>query len=55
MALVAQDGVAALLEAWEKSGRDLKEHVHAKHREEWEELKARARGVVVRPPEEAPF
>ena len=32
MALVAEDGVAALLEAWQKSGRDLKEHVQAQAR-----------------------
>lgn len=56
MALVAEDGVAALLEAWQKSGRDLKEHVQAKHSDEWEALKARARAVK-RPAdaEEAPF
>jgi len=56
MALVAEDGVAALLEAWQKSGRDLKEHVQAKHADEWEALKARARAVP-KPAaaEEAPF
>ena len=56
MALVAEDGVAALLESWRKSGRDLKAHVDAHHREEWEALKARARAVAApRSPEEAPF
>ena len=56
MALVAEDGVAALLEAWQKSGRDLKEHVQAKHADEWEALKARARAVPKpAPAEEAPF
>ena len=56
MALVAEDGPGALLEAWQKSGRDLKEYAVAKHADEWEALKARARAVVApRPPEEAPF
>jgi hypothetical protein len=56
LALVAEDGIEALEAAWQKSGRDLKEHVHAKHRDELEALKARARAVgTPAPVEEAPF
>jgi ERF superfamily len=56
LALVAEDGIPALLEAWQKSGRDLKEHVAAKHQDEWEALKARARAAgKPAPVDEAPF
>ena len=58
LALVAEDGIDALLDAWHKSGRDLKEHAHAKHRDEIEALKERARAVRKPQPaaeEEAPF
>jgi septal ring-binding cell division protein DamX len=56
LALVAEDGIDALLEAWRKSGRDLKEYADAKHRDELEALKARARAVgKPAPVEEAPF
>ena len=59
LALVAEDGIEALLEAWQKAGRDLKEHAHAKHRDEFDALKdyARTRSAAKLPaaPEEAPF
>jgi hypothetical protein len=56
LALVAEDGIDALLEAWQKSGRDLKEYAHAKHRDEFDALKERARAVgKPAPPEEMPF
>jgi hypothetical protein len=56
LALVAEDGIDALLEAWQKSGRDLKEHAHAKYRDEFDALKERARAVgKPAPPEEMPF
>jgi len=56
LALVAEDGIDALLEAWQKSGRDLKEYAHAKHRDEFDALKERARAVAKpAPPEEMPF
>jgi hypothetical protein len=57
MALVADEGIDALVEAWRKAGRDLKEHVDAKHRDEWEALKDRARAVKRPAPieDEAPF
>jgi len=59
LALVAEDGIGALTDAWQKSGRDLKEHADAKHRDDLEALKARARAVskprAPEPPEEAPF
>lgn len=59
LALVAEDGIDALLESWQKAGRDLKEHAHAKHRDEFDALKAYARTRSVAklpaPPEEAPF
>jgi hypothetical protein len=56
LALVAEDGIGALEAAWQKSGRDLKEHVHATHRDELEALKARARAVgTPAPVEEALF
>jgi len=59
LALVAEDGIEALLEAWQKAGRDLKEHAHAKHRYEFDALKdyARTRSAAKLPaaPEEAPF
>jgi len=57
MALVAESGVDALLENWTKAGRDLKEHVQAKHHDEWEALKERARAVPprVQSPDKVPF
>jgi hypothetical protein len=57
MALVADQGIDALVEAWRKAGRDLKEHVDATRRDEWEALKNRARAVKqpIADADEAPF